>query len=211
MTDPRQRAIIASNLSTDVPRTEDNYGKDWTQYMSLTHMATQSMPMVSCLSMRMASFTLVPQPSVPETRTGSSMPAMGRPKQPPKHSLEVIDQYDFNEKIPEWNDEGTMTNEEKVLIAQDAREVNQIMSTYVGIVRSDLRLHRAWERLDLLYEETEHLFKRVKPTKDICELRNMINVGYLITRQALERKESRGLHYTVDYPKHAYDKKIEKK
>ena len=77
-----------------------------------------------------------------------------------------------------------MTNEEKVLIVQDAREVNQIMSTYVGIVRSDLRLHRAWERLDLLYEETEHLFKRVKPTKDICELRNMINVGYLITRQA---------------------------
>ena len=58
-----------------------------------------------------------------------------------------------------------------------------------------------WERLDLLYEETEDLFKRVKATKDICELRNMINVGYLITRQALERKESRGLHYTIDYPK----------
>lgn len=124
-----------------------------------------------------------------------------------KHSIETIDKYDFNDSIPEWNDEGTMTNEEKVLIAQDMKEVNQIMSTYVGIVRSDLRLHRAWERLDLLYEETEHLFKRVKPTKDICELRNMINVGYLITRQALERKESRGLHYTIDYPKHAYDKK----
>ncbi len=123
-----------------------------------------------------------------------------------RHSIENIDKYSFNERIPEWNDEGTMTNEEKILIAQDAREVNQIMSTYVGIVRSDLRLHRAWERLDLLYEETEHLFKRVKPTKDICELRNMINVGYLITRQALERKESRGLHYTIDYPKHALDK-----
>ena len=121
-----------------------------------------------------------------------------------RHSLEVIDKYDFNERVPEWNDEGTMSNEEKVLIAQ---EVNQIMSTYVGIVRSDLRLHRAWERLDLLYEETEHLFKRVKPTRDICELRNMINVGYLITRQALERKESRGLHYTIDYPRHALDKK----
>jgi L-aspartate oxidase len=64
-----------------------------------------------------------------------------------------------------------------------------------------LRLRRAWERLDLLYEETEDLFKRVEATKDICELRNMINVGYLITRQALERKESRGLHYTIDYPK----------
>ena len=59
----------------------------------------------------------------------------------------------------------------------------------------------------LLYEETEELFKRVKATKDICELRNMINVGYLITRQAMERKESRGLHYTIDYPKHAYDQK----
>ena len=124
-----------------------------------------------------------------------------------RHSLEVIDKYDFNERVPEWNDEGTMSNEEKGLIAQDVKEVNQIMSTYVGIVRSDLRLHRAWERLDLLYEETEHLFKRVKPTRDICELRNMINVGYIITRQALERKESRGLHYTIDYPRHALYKK----
>ena len=124
-----------------------------------------------------------------------------------KHSLDAIDQYEFNERVPEWNDDGTLTNEEKVLIAQDAKEVNEVMSTYVGIVRSDLRLHRAWERLDLLYEETEHLFKRVKPTKDICDLRNMINVGYLITRQALERKESRGLHYTIDYAPHALDDK----
>ena len=61
-----------------------------------------------------------------------------------RHSLEVIDHYKFNDRVPEWNDEGTMTNEEKVLIAQDVKEVNQIMSTYVGIVRSDLRLHRAW-------------------------------------------------------------------
>jgi L-aspartate oxidase len=122
-----------------------------------------------------------------------------------KHSLSVIEQYDFNTDIPEWNDEGTMTNEEYVLISQDMREVGQVMSTYVGIVRSDLRLRRAWERLDLLYEETEDLFKRVKATKDICELRNMINVGYLITRQAIERKESRGLHYTIDYPKQEKD------
>ncbi|MBR6375294.1 MAG: L-aspartate oxidase [Alloprevotella sp.] len=121
------------------------------------------------------------------------------------HSLEHISGYEFNLSVPEWNDEGTMTNEEKVLIAQDVREVGQIMSNYVGIVRSDLRLHRAWTRLDLLYEETEELFKRVKATPDICELRNMINVGYLITRQALERKESRGLHFTLDYPRHAYD------
>ena len=121
------------------------------------------------------------------------------------HSLAHLEEYAFNEAVPEWNDEGTMTNEEKVLIAQDIKEVGQIMSNYVGIVRSNLRLKRAWTRLDLLYEETEELFKRVKATPDICELRNMINVGYLITRQALERKESRGLHYTTDYPKHAYD------
>ena len=117
-----------------------------------------------------------------------------------KHSLAHIDDYTFNDKVPSWNDEGTMSNEEKVLISQDVKEVGQIMSTYVGIVRSDLRLRRAWERLDLLFEETEDLFKRVRPTKDICELRNMINIGYLITRQALERKESRGLHFTIDYP-----------
>ena len=123
-----------------------------------------------------------------------------------RDSLKHIDLYDFNEKVPAWNDEGTMTNEEKVLITQSVREVNQIMANYVGIVRSDLRLHRAWDRLDMLYEETENLFKRVKASKDICELRNMINVGYLITRFALERKESRGLHFTTDYPVHAYDK-----
>ena len=124
-----------------------------------------------------------------------------------RHALSVIDEYSFNTKVPAWNDEGTMTNEEKVLIAQDMREVGQIMSNYVGIVRSDLRLHRAWTRLDIIYEETEELFKRVKATRDICELRNAVNVGYLVTRQAIERKESRGLHYTLDYPKHAYDYK----
>ena len=124
-----------------------------------------------------------------------------------KDSILHVDLYDFNEKVPEWNDEGTMTNEEKVLITQSVKEVNQIMANYVGIVRSDLRLHRAWDRLDMLYEETERLFKRVKASKDICELRNMINVGYLITRWALERKECRGLHFTIDYPVHAYDKK----
>ena len=70
----------------------------------------------------------------------------------------------------------------------------------VGIVRSDLRLKRAWDRLDIIYEETESLFKRSVASREICELRNMVNVGYLIMRQAMERKESRGLHYTIDYP-----------
>ena len=116
-----------------------------------------------------------------------------------RHSLAHLDEYDFHADIPEWNDEGTVPTEEMVLITQSVKEVCQILSTYVGIVRSDLRLKRAWDRLDILYEETESLFKRSKASKEICELRNMINTGYLIMRQAIERKESRGLHYNIDH------------
>ncbi len=118
-----------------------------------------------------------------------------------KHSLAHLEEYTFRTDIPEWNAEGTVPTEEMVLITQSAKEVCQIMSTYVGIVRSDLRLKRAWDRLDILYEETESLFKRSKASKEICELRNMINTGYLIMRQAMERKESRGLHYNIDHMK----------
>ena len=117
-----------------------------------------------------------------------------------KHSLSIINSLEYQENIPEWDDEGVTSPEEMVLITQSIKEVGQIMSSYVGIVRSDLRLKRAWDRLDTIYEETESLFKRSTASKDICELRNMVNTGYLIMRQAIERKESRGLHYTLDYP-----------
>lgn len=117
-----------------------------------------------------------------------------------KHSMAHIGEYSYREDIPEWNDEGTQHPEEMVLITQSEKEVGQIMGTYVGIVRSNLRLDRAWNRLDILYEETEKLFKSSKVSRKICELRNIINVGYLIMRQAKERHESRGLHYTIDYP-----------
>jgi len=117
-----------------------------------------------------------------------------------KHSMEHINEYTYREDIPEWNDEGTQHPEEMVLITQSEKEVGKIMGTYVGIVRSNLRLDRAWNRLDILYEETEKLFKSSKVSRKICELRNIINVGYLIMRQAKERHESRGLHYTIDYP-----------
>lgn len=116
------------------------------------------------------------------------------------HAMEHLGEYDLRRDIPEWNDEGTAHPEEMVLITQSIKEVNQIMGYYVGIVRSDLRLKRAWNRLDILYEETEKLFKTSKLSRELCELRNIINVGYLIMRQAMERKESRGLHFTVDYP-----------
>ncbi len=117
-----------------------------------------------------------------------------------RHASEQIGHYTLRRDVPEWNDEGTRHPEEMVLITQSMREVNQIMGSYVGIVRSNLRLDRAWNRLDILYEETERLFKCSKVSREICELRNIINVGYLIMRQAKERKESRGLHYTLDYP-----------
>lgn len=117
-----------------------------------------------------------------------------------RHAMDVKDHYPYRHDVPEWDDEGTRHPEEMVLITQSIKEVGQIMTTYVGIVRSDLRLKRAWNRLDILYEETEKLFKCSKASREICELRNIINVGYLIMRQAMERKESRGLHYTVDYP-----------
>ena len=117
-----------------------------------------------------------------------------------RHAAEHINEYSFRTDIPDWNDEGTTHPEEMVLITQSIKEVNQIMAYYVGIVRSDIRLNRAWNRLDILYEETEKLFKVSKASREICELRNIINVGYLIMRQAMERKESRGLHYTIDYP-----------
>ena len=117
-----------------------------------------------------------------------------------RHSMANIGHYTWRDDVPEWNDEGTMHNEEMVLITQSLKEVNQIMSAYVGIVRSNLRLDRAWNRLDILYEETEKLFKQSKASREICELRNLINVGYLIMRQAKERHESRGLHYSIDYP-----------
>ena len=120
-----------------------------------------------------------------------------------QHASDAIKNYEFRDDVPDWNDNGTSHPEEMVLITQSEKEVNNIMAYYVGIVRSDLRLKRAWNRLDILYQETEELFRTSTPTRKLCELRNIINIGYLVMRQALERKESRGLHFTVDHPRKA--------
>lgn len=117
-----------------------------------------------------------------------------------KHSIPLFKQYQFRDDIPDWNAEGVSSPEEMVLITQSYREVGQIMSSYVGIVRSDLRLQRALDRLNILFRETEDLFQRSVVSRDICELRNIIKVGYMVIKQAMARKESRGLHYTIDYP-----------
>jgi len=112
----------------------------------------------------------------------------------------LIGGIDFESGIPDWNDEGTVLNEEMILITQSKKELQSIMSNYVGIVRSNLRLKRALDRLTIIYEETEDLFDKSIVSEPICELRNMINVAHLIIRMAMARKESIGLHCNIDYP-----------
>ena len=111
-----------------------------------------------------------------------------------------IDALSFVEGIPDWDTEGTTDPKEMVLITQSLKELKEIMSSYVGIVRSDVRLKRALDRLYILYQETEDLYGKTSISPQLCELRNLITIGYLITRSAYSRKESRGLHYTTDYP-----------
>ena len=117
------------------------------------------------------------------------------------HSGARLNDLTFEERIPVWDYKGTTHLEEMVLITQSTKEVQMIMSNYVGIVRSDIRLERAMVRLDILYEETERLYKKSLISKKICELRNLINVGYIIIKMAKNRHESIGLHYSIDYPK----------
>lgn len=119
-----------------------------------------------------------------------------------KQSLQSYKSVDLNDAIPDWNYEGTTHTEEMVLITQSYKEMQQIMSNYVGIVRSNLRLERALVRLEIIYRETEELYKKSILTQNLCELRNLINVGYLIIKNAQKMHESRGLHYSIDYPRH---------
>ena len=87
-----------------------------------------------------------------------------------------------------------------ILITQSLKKLQQVMSDYVGIVRTNIRLRRALKRIDLLWEETEALYQTTMISPQLCELRNMITVGYLIVKGADFRKESRGLHFNTDYP-----------
>lgn len=120
-----------------------------------------------------------------------------------KHAIELFDRTEIQEGIPDWNFEGTSNTEEMLLIIQSKREMQQIMSNYVGIVRSNLYLKRAMRRLEILWHETEELYNKTTPNRDLCELRNMIAVAYLVIKQGRDRKESVGCHYNADYPKEA--------
>jgi L-aspartate oxidase len=118
-----------------------------------------------------------------------------------KVGLEKINNIEFKDNIPNWDAEGTEHAEEMILIIQSQREVQQIMSNYVGIVRSELRLKRAFDRLEILYIENEALYETTIISQKLCELRNIICIGYLIIKHAMQRKESVGLHYMVNYKK----------
>lgn len=110
---------------------------------------------------------------------------------------------DFNNhlpEIPDWDDSGTLTQDEKILVTHNIKEVKHLMWDYVGIVRSKQRLERARTRISNLYNENESLYKKTKIYNDILEARNIIACAYMIIKSAEIRKESRGLHYIIDYP-----------
>jgi len=103
-------------------------------------------------------------------------------------------------QVGDWKADGTNAPKEMILITQSVKELKLLMSDYVGIVRNNERLHRAMKRLDLLYAETEALYQKTIVSPQLCELRNMITVAYLIVKCAEFRQESRGLHFNTDYP-----------
>jgi L-aspartate oxidase len=107
---------------------------------------------------------------------------------------------DLEKNIPDWNTEGTTKPKEMILITQSLKELQLLMSDYVGIVRTNHRLQRAMKRLDLLWEEIEELYRTTSVSPQLCELRNMISVAYLVVKCAQFRHESRGLHFNTDYP-----------
>ena len=105
--------------------------------------------------------------------------------------------------IRAWDESRVTDSDEEVVIAQCWREIRHFMWNFVGIVRTTKRLERAKHRIDLLRQEVQDYYSAFRVTPDLVELRNLVEVADLIIRSALHRHESRGLHYTLDYPKMA--------
>lgn len=115
----------------------------------------------------------------------------------------IITQLDLPEeriRIPHWDESQVVDSDEDVVIAHNWDELRRFMWDYVGIVRTTKRLERAQRRLDLLKQEINEYYRHYRVSNDIIELRNLVTVAELIVRCAASRKESRGLHYTLDYP-----------
>jgi L-aspartate oxidase len=118
-----------------------------------------------------------------------------------KNIKEFLNDYSGSiPEIPEWDDSGTLSADENILITHSLKEVKQVMWDYVGIVRSNLRLDRAAKRVHNIFVETEALYKKTKIFETILELRNIVTCSHMIIKSAQSRKESRGLHFTLDYP-----------
>jgi L-aspartate oxidase len=113
---------------------------------------------------------------------------------------ESLEQSNEFIKLPPWDESRVTDSDEEVVIQHNWHELRLFMWDFVGIVRTTKRLERALHRVELLQQEIQDYYRNFKVSNNLLELRNLVQVAELIIRCALERKESRGLHYTLDYP-----------